>query len=77
MKHDFTFYVRLEDTARYEGLLLAPAERFGILPRLFFGGKKESLLLVTLVTFSSNLGSFERNPEKPKKMQKKVQSFFF
>ena len=32
----------LEDTARYAGLLLAPAEGFGLRPRLFlpFGQKK-------------------------------------
>ena len=38
-------YVVLEDTANYAGLLLAPAEGFGIRPRLFCpSGKKESLL---------------------------------
>ena len=35
----------LEDTARYAGLLLAPAEGFGLRPRLFLPfGQKKSLL---------------------------------
>ena len=59
----------LEGTARYAGLLLAPAEDFGLRPRDFFAlrGKKDLIMLfwpilghlwcpvVTLVTFSSNL----------------------
>ena len=38
------FLNELEDTARYAGLLLAPAEGFGLRPRLFlpFGQKKEA-----------------------------------
>ena len=66
--------VGLEDTARYTGLLLAPAEGFG---------RRQVIMLfwpifdnfwcpvVTLVTFSSNLSNFERNPKKPKKMHNK------
>ena len=36
-------YKRLEDTGRYAGLLLAPAEGFGLRPSLFlpFGKKKK------------------------------------
>ena len=43
VKADLSFQSELEDTARYAGLLLAPAECFG---QGFFGplGKKESLL---------------------------------
>ena len=77
------FTIKLEDTARYAGLLLAPAEGFGLRPRLFlpFGQKKELIILfwtifvnfwcpvITLVTVSSNLSNFERNPKK-KKIQK-------
>ena len=35
-------FIKLEDTASYTGLLLAPAEVFGLWPRLFlpFGQKK-------------------------------------
>ena len=38
-------YYKLEDMARYAGLLLAPAEGFGLRPRLFlpFGQKKSFL----------------------------------
>ena len=77
----------LEDTARYAGLLLAPADGFGLRPRLFlpFGQKKTFFMLfwpifgnfwcpvVTMVTFSSNLINFERNQKKRKKIQKKIQ----
>ena len=69
---------KLEDTARYAGLLLAPAEGFGLRPRLFFAlrAKKKLIMLfwpifcnfwcpvVTLVTFSSNLSNFERNAKQ-------------
>ena len=78
------FNVILEDTARYAGLLLAPAEGFGLRPRLFFAlrEKKELFMLfwpifgdfwcpvVPVVTFSSNLSNFERKKEE-KKSQKK------
>ena len=41
----FFLYLLLEDTARYAGLLLAPAEGFSLWPRLFLPfGQKESLL---------------------------------
>ena len=40
-----SFLSTLEDTARYAGLLLAPAEGFGLRPRLFLPfGQKKSLL---------------------------------
>ena len=40
------FKLKLEDTARYAGLLLAPAEGFGLWPRPFlpFGQKKELIM---------------------------------
>ena len=67
----FTNKYRLEDTARYAGLLLAPAEDFGLWLRLV--GQELIMLfwatlgnfwcpVVTLVTFSSNLSNFEKNP---------------
>ena len=73
-------YKELEDMARYTGLLLAPGEGFGLWPRAFFAlREKKGLIMlfrpifgnflcpvVTLVTFSSNLSNFERNPKKPK-----------
>ena len=41
----FLIKSKLEDTARYAGLLLAPAESFGLWPRLFLPfGQKKSLL---------------------------------
>ena len=76
---------KLEDTARYAGLLLAPAEGFG---RGFFcplGKKKAFFMLfwpiygnfwcpvVTVVTFSSNLSNFERNQKNKKNPKKKIQ----
>ena len=62
----------LEDTARYVGLLLAPAEGFSLWQSAFFAfrAKKDSIMLfwsilghlwcplVTLVTFRSNLNIF-------------------
>ena len=43
--HLFTKLPILEGTARYAGLLLAPAEGFGLRPRLFLPfGPKKSLL---------------------------------
>ena len=70
---NFNVYNKLEDTARYVGLLLAPAEGFGL------RAKKDVIMLfwpifgncwcpvATLVTFSSNISNFERNPKKTKK----------
>ena len=73
--------MKLEGTARYAGLLLAPAEGFDLRPRLFlpFGPKKELFMLfvlilghfwcsvVTSVSFSSSLSNFENNPKNLKK----------
>ena len=73
----------LEGTARYAGLLLAPAEGFS---RGFVSlrAKKELIMLfwpvfgnfwcpvVTLVTFSSNISNFERNTKKTKKIKKNL-----
>ena len=46
----YTFLLfKLEDTARYAGLILAPAEGFGLWPRLFFfalWAKKELIMLL-------------------------------
>jgi hypothetical protein len=50
----------LEDTARYAGLLLAPAESFGLRPRLFlpFGQKKSFLCCFgPFLVSSSNHGN--------------------
>ena len=73
---------KLEDTARYAGLILDPAEGFG--PCFFCpSGKKRELIMlfwpifgnswcpvVTLVTFGSILCNFERNPKKTKKSKR-------
>ena len=76
--------LKLEDTARYAGLLLAPAEGFG--RGLFLPGKKKLIMrfwpilghfwcpVVTLVTFSSNSSNFERNP-KNQKISKNLNKF--
>ena len=74
----FMILWRLEDTARYMGLLQAPAEGFGrgfLLIMLFwpiFGNFW--CPVVTLVTFSSNLSNFETNSKKLKKIPKKSKS---
>ena len=74
--------------ARYAGLLIAPAEGFGLWPTLFVAlwAKKEINMLfwtifgnfwcpvVTLVTISSNISNFERN-SKNQKYPKKIQNF--
>ena len=75
------FYVILEDTARYAGLLLAPSEVFFVLRakkkrviKLFlpiFGNLLCSV--VNFVTVSSNLSNFERNRQKPKNFFLKIQ----
>ena len=76
----------LEDTARYAGLILAPAEGIG---RRFFCplGKKDIIMLfwpifgnfwcpvVTFVTFSSNSSNFERNPKNRKNLFFKSKKF--
>ena len=78
----------LEDTACYVGLLLAPAEGFGLRRRLFlpFGQKMGFLCCfgpflaifgcpaVTMVTFSRNLSNFEKN-QKNEKIQKSPKNF--
>ena len=57
----------LEDTARYAGLLLAPAEGFGLRPRLFlpFGQKRADYAVLAhfwhFLVSSSNLGNFCSN----------------
>ena len=57
--------LELEDTARYTGLPLAPAEGFGLWPRFFYcaSGKKRAYNAVLsnfwkILVSSSNLGSF-------------------
>ena len=78
-------YQWLEDTARYAGLLLAPAEGFGLQPRHFFAfrAKNDLIMLlwpifgffwcpvVTLVTLSSNLKNLVWNSLKSKIIKKK------
>ena len=73
--------MRIEGTARYAGLVLAPAEGFG---RGFFfalWSKKELFLLVlgnfwclvvTSVKFSSNYSN-QKNKKKSKKIKKKFE----
>ena len=61
------FHYPLKGTPRYVGLLLAPAEGFGLRPRLFlpiFGIFWSPV--ITLVTFSSNISN---NKKKSKKLQ--------
>ena len=77
--HGACFRELLEGTARYAGLLLAPAEGFGR-ARGFFcpSGKKRAFdaighfwcLVVTSVTFSSNLINFEKKSKETKKNPK-------
>ena len=57
---------KLEDTARYAGLLLAPAESFGLCHRLFFALlAKKRAYYADLAHFweflvpSSNMGNFQ------------------
>ena len=82
-KIKFTLLTSLEDTARYAGLLLAPAEAFFAL-----WAKKKHIMLfwlilgnfwcpvVTLVTFISNHSNFERNSKKTKKSKKENKKKF-
>ena len=66
--------LELGGTARYPGLLLAPAEGFGLWPRLFtlfviiLGNFWCSV--VTSVIFSSNISNFKNKTENLKKSQK-------
>ena len=75
------FSLALEDSAQYAVLLLAPAEGFV---------KKESLIImswpifcnfwcpvVALVTFSSNLINFEKNPNKRDKKNPKKRGYYY
>ena len=68
-------YIILEDKAPYAGFLLAPAESFGLWPRLFLAGQKKTFftlfmlilghywfLVVTSVTFNN----FENHPKNQK-----------
>ena len=66
----------LEDTARYAGLLLAPAEGFGLWLIMLFWPIFGNFWcpVVTLVTFSSNLSTFKRNPP-PKNIPKNSNNF--
>ena len=84
LKSCLNFFEVLEDTARYAGLLLAPAEGFGLRPKLFlrFGQKKSVFYcfgpflaffcspVITLVTFSSNISNNNKKTTKCKKIQK-------
>ena len=66
----------VEDTARYAGLLLAPAEGFGLRSRLFLPFGLFMLFwpifgdfgcpVVTMVTFSSNLIIIQKSPIIPR-----------
>ena len=83
--HKNIMYTNFSSTACYAGLLLAPAEVFGLQPRLFCPmGKKELFTLfvlisghfwysvITSVMVNSNLSYFESYP-KISKTQKKNQ----
>ena len=71
--------------ARYAGLILAPAECFGLWPRAFlsFGQKDLNLLfwpisdhfwclVVTLVSFNSKLSTLKRIQKAKKKKKKRT-----
>ena len=89
LPHNRFVKCKLEDTARYAGLLIAPAEGFGLWPRLICpSGKKKSFFLlfwpifgnfwcpvVTVVTFSYNLSNFEKLNKIQKKIQKNPKNF--
>ena len=75
-----------EDTARYRGFLLAPAEGFGL--RFFRPSEKKRAFyavylfldysicsVVTSVTFSSNLSNFKTILKKHPKYPKKINYF--
>ena len=73
----FAFLYQLEGAARYAGLLLAPAEGFGLQPRFLFALRAKNCLFHAVfahfspyLVFSSNHSNFERNPINPKKIQK-------
>ena len=77
-------YITLEGATRYAGLLLAPAEGFGLRPRAFlpFGQTKSLFHAVfayfrPFLVFSSNIGNFENNPKNPKKNPKNSEKFKF
>ena len=57
----FVCLYTLEDTARYAGLLLAPAEGFGLRPRLFlpFERRRKKLIMLfwQILGFSSNFSN--------------------
>ena len=76
---NFQFETQLEDTARYGGLLLAPAEGFGLRPRAFFAlrAKKQIIMLFgkfnVILVSSSTLSNFQRNTKSPKKIKQKIE----
>ena len=61
--------VMVEDTARYAGLLLAPAEGFGLPPRLFLPLQKVQKI--------QKLSKMIKKSENPKKSQKNSKINFF
>ena len=69
---------KLEDTARYAGLLLAPAEGFSLWQRAFFAlrAKKQFFFVFwqiqAILVFSSNLSNFKKKTKSPKKSNKKL-----
>ena len=56
--------ISLEDTARYTGFLLAPAEGFGLWTRTFY-----SVFFWYFFIFSSNLSNFKKIQKKLKTRQ--------
>ena len=67
--------VKLEDTARYAGLLLAPTEGFGLRPRLFmpFGQNSKNSKIQKNPKISKNLKNQKKSKKKSKKSKKKIQ----
>ena len=66
----------LEDTASYAGLLLAPLESFFCRVQYAYYMVLANFWcpLVTLVTFSSNLSNFKKNPKSPTKKNRRIQA---
>ena len=78
-----SYLIKLEDKARYAGLLLAPEECFSRGRGLFYpSGEKKPFyavlahfwfLVLTLVTFISSLSHFQKN-QKFRKKKKKIKT---
>ena len=72
----FLYLSRLKGMSRYTGLLLAPAESFGLWVRLFGPSVKKSFLCCfgpfkAILGFSSYLSTIEKNPYNPRNWEKR------